>query len=106
MAHEWESPRNRIILGVMNIGPDVSEGARITSLDEYNAILDYLQAKGYNEIDTSRMYQRGKQEEFTGAAHWKARGLKVSTKVCQIHLYSFSVASQLDGLAKKRWLMT
>jgi len=76
-----QNPKNRIILGVMNIGPDVSWGARITSLDEYNKILDYMQAEGYNEIDTARTYQDGKQEEFTAEAHWKDRGLKLATKI-------------------------
>jgi aflatoxin B1 aldehyde reductase len=81
MMHETAPRKNRIILGVMNIGPDPSSGARITSLDEYNAILDYLQSQGYNEIDTAQMYLNGKQEPFTAAAHWKARGLQIATKV-------------------------
>jgi len=36
----------------MTFGPEGSEGARVTSLDEYNKCLDYLQSKGYMEIDT------------------------------------------------------
>jgi len=42
----------RVILGTMTFGPEGSEGARVTSLDEYNKCLDYLQSKGYMEIDT------------------------------------------------------
>ncbi|KAA8564883.1 hypothetical protein EYC84_010653 [Monilinia fructicola] len=50
------SPKPRIILGLMNFGPDPSTGARITSLDEYNTVLDHFQAAGYNEVDTARTY--------------------------------------------------
>jgi len=42
----------RVILGTMTFGPEGTEGARVTSLDEYNKCLDYLQSKGYMEIDT------------------------------------------------------
>ena len=71
----------RIILGLMTFGPDESAGARITSLEEYNKILDYLQSQGYNEVDTARSYIGGKQEAFTREANWKSRGLKLATKV-------------------------
>ena len=76
-----QSPKPRVILGVMTFGPDVSAGARVTSLDEYNKCLDYFQAQGYNEIDTARLYIGGKQEAFTAEAHWKERGLSLATKV-------------------------
>merc|ERR1712072_1653799 len=39
----------RVILGTMTMGPDPQSGARITSLDEYNRILDKFQASGYSE---------------------------------------------------------
>ncbi|KAH8670328.1 NADP-dependent oxidoreductase domain-containing protein [Tricladium varicosporioides] len=71
----------RVILGLMNFGPDVEWGARITSLAEFNKFLDLLQESGYNEVDTARQYQRGAQEAFTAAAKWKERGLKLATKV-------------------------
>lgn len=80
MLLSMQSAKPRIILGCMTFGPDKSAGARITSLDEYNKCLDYLQAQGYNEIDTARVYNNGKQEAFTADAHWKDRGLKVATK--------------------------
>ena len=70
----------RVILGLMTFGPDPSAGARITSLDEYNKCLDYLQSHGYNEVDTARVYIGGKQEAFTKEARWKERGLTVATK--------------------------
>ena len=71
----------RVILGLMTFGPDPSAGARITSLDEYNKCLDYLQSQGYNELDTARVYIGGKQEAFTREARWKERGLTLATKV-------------------------
>ncbi|KAI4185836.1 MAG: hypothetical protein L6R41_003883 [Letrouitia leprolyta] len=71
----------RVILGLMTFGPDESAGARITSLDEYNRCLDYLQQQGYNEVDTARVYIDGRQEAFTREAHWKERGLTLATKV-------------------------
>ena len=70
----------RVILGTMTFGPDPAAGARITSLDTYNSILDKFQAAGHNEIDTARVYIGGKQEAFTRAANWKARGLSCATK--------------------------
>ncbi|KAF2735583.1 aflatoxin B1 aldehyde reductase member 2 [Polyplosphaeria fusca] len=79
-----QNPKDRVILGLMTFastGPDETAGARITSLDEYNKHLDYLQSQGYNEIDTARMYVGGKQEAFTRDAKWKDRGLTLATKV-------------------------
>ncbi|PGH00015.1 hypothetical protein AJ80_09252 [Polytolypa hystricis UAMH7299] len=70
----------RVILGLMTFGPDVSSGARITSLDEFKKCLDYFQQKGYNEVDTARIYVDGKQEAFTAQAGWKERGLTLATK--------------------------
>ena len=75
------SGKDRVILGTMTFGPDESKGARITSLDEYNRCLDYLQQQGYNELDTARMYISGAQEAFTRDAKWKSRGLTLATKV-------------------------
>ncbi|KAL2852544.1 NADP-dependent oxidoreductase domain-containing protein [Aspergillus pseudoustus] len=70
----------RAILGLMTFGPDATTGARITSLDEFNEILDSFQSQGYNEIDTARVYMAGKQESFTAQAGWKERGLTIATK--------------------------
>lgn len=70
----------RVVLGCMTFGPDTDSGARVTSLDDYNSCLDYLQSQGYNEIDTARAYVGGKQEGWTKEAHWKDRGLTLATK--------------------------
>lgn len=76
-----KSPTNRVILGLMTFGPDESAGARITDLGEYEKILDVFQSRGYNEIDTARVYVDGKQEAFTREAKWKDRGLTLATKI-------------------------
>ncbi|KAK1061162.1 hypothetical protein LTR74_011283 [Friedmanniomyces endolithicus] len=70
----------RVILGTMTFGPDPAAGARITSLDTYNSILDKFQQQGHSEIDTARVYIGGKQEAFTRDAKWQERGLSVATK--------------------------
>lgn len=64
----------------MTFGKDESSGARITSMDEYNKMLDNLQAAGYNEVDTARTYVGGTQEAWTREAKWKERGLTLATK--------------------------
>ncbi|KAL2758278.1 hypothetical protein ACRALDRAFT_1061486 [Sodiomyces alcalophilus JCM 7366] len=76
-----QNPRDRIILGLMTFGPDENQGARITDLDTFNKALDVFQARGYNEVDTARMYVGKKQEAFTRQAKWKERGLTLATKV-------------------------
>jgi aflatoxin B1 aldehyde reductase len=53
----------------------------MTSLSDLNKHLDYFQSKGYNEVDTARMYVGGKQEAYTRDAKWKDRGLTLATKV-------------------------
>ncbi|OAL33597.1 hypothetical protein AYO20_07104 [Fonsecaea nubica] len=76
------SDKPRIILGLMTFGPPGTEskGGRVTSLEEYNKNLDYLQSQGYNEVDTARSYIGGRQEAFTKEARWKDRGLTLATK--------------------------
>ncbi|KAI0110639.1 aflatoxin B1 aldehyde reductase member 2 [Hypoxylon sp. NC0597] len=76
-----EQGKPRIILGLMVIGPEGSPGARMTSLDDFKQALDIFQERGYNELDTARLYIGGQQESFTNQAGWKKRGLSVSTKL-------------------------
>ncbi|KAI4591682.1 hypothetical protein KJ359_012707 [Pestalotiopsis sp. 9143b] len=71
----------RVILGLMTFGPSEKDGARITDLSVYNSVLDRFQSRGYNEVDTARVYIAGQQEAFTREAKWKERGLKLATKV-------------------------
>ncbi|KAF9886324.1 hypothetical protein FE257_011583 [Aspergillus nanangensis] len=75
-----QNPLPRAILGLMTFGPDESQGARITSLDEFNRCLDYFQQQGFQEIDTARIYIGGQQEAFTAQAKWRERGLTLATK--------------------------
>ncbi|KAM6483371.1 Aldo/keto reductase [Trichoderma sp. SZMC 28011] len=76
-----QASKPRVILGLMTFGPNENDGARITDLDTYNKALDVLQARGYNEVDTARVYVGGTQEDFTRQANWKKRGLTLATKV-------------------------
>lgn len=64
----------------MTFGPDPKTGGRISSLRDYNSCLDYFQQKGYNELDTARVYIGGKQEAFTAEAHVQERGFTLATK--------------------------
>lgn len=76
------SNKPRIILGCMTFGPPGTEdkGARVTSMDEYNACLNHLQTNGYNELDTARAYIAGGQEKFTAEAHYYDKGFTIATK--------------------------
>jgi aflatoxin B1 aldehyde reductase len=71
----------RVILGLMTFGPDESTGGRITDVGEFAKVLDSFQSRGYNEVDTAKLYIGGKQETFTREAGWKDRGLTLATKV-------------------------
>jgi aflatoxin B1 aldehyde reductase len=64
---------------------DEAWGAKTTSLDEFGRFLDHFHEAGYNEVDTSRVYQNGEQESFTAAVGWKKRGLELATKVRRSH---------------------
>lgn len=64
--------------------PDAEGGARITSKEDYKDMLDYMQGRGYFEVDTARSYVNGKQEAFTASIGWKDRGLTLATK-CYPH---------------------
>ena len=76
-----QSPKPRVILGLMTFGPDESAGARITDVGEFGKVLDLFQSRGYNEVDTARVYIGGKQEAFTREAGWKDRGLTLASKI-------------------------
>lgn len=76
-----QSPKHRVILGLMTFGPDPEAGARVTDISEFNKALDLLQSRGYNEVDTARVYVGGKQEAFVREAKWQERGLTLATKV-------------------------
>lgn len=77
----FSSGKPRVILGLMTFGPSTEAGARVTDLETFNKALDTFQAKGYNEVDTARVYVDGAQEAFSKDAKWKERGLTLATKV-------------------------
>ncbi|KAF5723661.1 oxidoreductase [Fusarium mundagurra] len=72
----------RVSLGLLTFGPEGSEtyGSRIISLDTFNQCLDYLQSRGYNEVDTARTYVGGQQEGWTKRTNWRERNLTLATK--------------------------
>ncbi|KAI0153160.1 aflatoxin B1 aldehyde reductase member 2 [Xylariaceae sp. FL1272] len=74
------APKDRVILGLMTFGQDVKKGARITELDDFKRTFDRFQERGYNEIDTARVYIGCQQEAFTREAGWKDRGFTIATK--------------------------
>jgi len=74
-------PTNRVILGLMTFGPSEADGARVTDINEFNKVLDIFQSRGYNEVDTARVYIGKQQEAFTREARWKERGLTLATKI-------------------------
>jgi aflatoxin B1 aldehyde reductase len=75
------APTDRVILGLMTFGPNAADGARITDPAEYGKVLDLFQSRGYNEVDTARVYVGAQQEAFTREAGWKDRGLTLATKI-------------------------
>ncbi|KAF4339936.1 oxidoreductase [Fusarium beomiforme] len=72
----------RVVLGLLTFGPEGSEnyGSRITSLNTFNQCLNYLQSRGYNEVDTARTYVGGQQESWTRRTNWRERNLTLATK--------------------------
>ncbi|KAK5659886.1 hypothetical protein OQA88_13349 [Cercophora sp. LCS_1] len=76
-----QSPTPRVILGLMTFGPDAATGARVTAAPDFSKVLDVFQSRGYNEVDTARVYVGGKQEAWTREAGWKDRGLTLATKI-------------------------
>lgn len=76
-----QTPTHRAILGLMTFGPNEADGGRITDVNDFNKVLDLFQSRGYNEVDTARVYVGRQQEAFTREARWKERGLTLATKV-------------------------
>lgn len=74
-------PKSRVILGLMTFGPKEELGARITDVGTLKEAFDVFQKRGYNEIDTARVYIGCEQEAFTREAGWNDRGLTLATKV-------------------------
>lgn len=58
-----------------------TSGARVYDTKGVEAILDVFQKHGHTEIDTARVYTGGTSEEYLGKIDWRARGLKLETKL-------------------------
>ncbi|KAL4755579.1 Aldo/keto reductase [Aspergillus foveolatus] len=78
------SSRKRVILGLMTVGPDATYSARVTTLREVTACLDLFQEKGYHEVDTACLYDKGRQEDFTHQAGWKEREAKLDESLREL----------------------
>lgn len=89
------APKSRLILGLMTFYKTPTTSGRITDLDTFNKALDLLQARGYNEIDTARMYGEGTQEGFTGQTNWKKNGFTLATKVMYPREYGDNAADKV-----------
>ncbi|KAF8504141.1 Aldo/keto reductase [Hysterangium stoloniferum] len=62
-------------MGAMTFGREGQAGARVTTLDGVNAILDVFQKHGHAEVDSARVYTGGTSEEYLGEVNWQKRGL-------------------------------
>ncbi len=80
-----QSPKPRVILGLMTFNASEAAGARVTDIGEFGRALDLFQSRGYHEVDTARIYGDGTQEAFTREAKWRERGLTLATKVKYPH---------------------
>ena len=81
MPATTETPKDRIILGLMTVGPRVEDGARITDMATFQKAMDLFQGRGYNEVDSARSYVASQQEAYMRKAGWKERGLTMATKL-------------------------
>lgn len=58
-----------------------SEGVRVSTHADAEALLDVFQKHGHVEVDTARTYGNGSCEEFLGAIGWQDRSLQMATKL-------------------------
>ncbi|KAJ3810062.1 Aldo/keto reductase [Lentinula aff. lateritia] len=70
-----------IVMGAMTFGKEGTNGARVHNVKDVEAILDEFLKHGHTEIDTARVYCAGTSEEILGQIDWKAKGLKLETKL-------------------------
>ncbi|KAJ3907283.1 Aldo/keto reductase [Lentinula edodes] len=69
----------------MTFGKEGTNGARVHNVKDVEAILDEFLKHGHTEIDTARVYCAGTSEEILGQIDWKAKGLKLETKLVARH---------------------
>lgn len=81
MSRPEQKSALNIVMGCMTFGAEGTEGARVHSVKDVEAILDVFQAHGHYELDTARVYAAGTSEELLGSLGWKERGLVMDTKL-------------------------
>jgi aflatoxin B1 aldehyde reductase len=97
-----QAPTDRVILGLMTFGPSKEDGARITNPKTFGQVLDLFQSRGYNEVDTARVYIAHQQEAFTRDAGWKNRGLTLATKIRRVRSPAAAVPSRASSAFRRK----
>ncbi|KAJ4496611.1 NADP-dependent oxidoreductase domain-containing protein [Lentinula lateritia] len=89
-----------IVMGAMTFGKEGTNGARVHDVKDVEAILDEFSKRGHTEIDTARVYCAGTSEEILGQIDWKAKGLKLETKLVARHteFAQFSLSPPLQHI--------
>ncbi|KAK7464114.1 hypothetical protein VKT23_006278 [Stygiomarasmius scandens] len=88
MANTEEKSAVKVVLGAMTFGFEGKPGVRVHDVKQVEQIIDVFRAHGHEEIDNSRYYGAGTSEEIIGQIDWKAKGLKLSTKLPAFHMKS------------------
>ncbi|KIK54557.1 hypothetical protein GYMLUDRAFT_1022648 [Collybiopsis luxurians FD-317 M1] len=70
-----------VVMGAMTFGREGTFQARVHDVKDVEAILDVFVSHGHTEVDTSRFYGEGTSEEMLGMIDWRAKGLKLETKL-------------------------
>lgn len=71
----------KVVFGTQTFGVEGKEGVRTSDSEEGRAILQLLKKRGYEELDSSRVYGDGTAEEMLGALQWQDEGFIVGTKL-------------------------
>ncbi|THU90262.1 Aldo/keto reductase [Dendrothele bispora CBS 962.96] len=74
-----------VVLGVMNFGHEGKQGVRVHDIKEIERMIDVFRAHGHTEIDNAHFYCEGTSEKVIGQIDWRAKGLKLSTKLHNYH---------------------
>ncbi|KAF8429237.1 aflatoxin B1 aldehyde reductase member 2 [Tirmania nivea] len=73
--------KERVILGCMAFSPDLEKGGQVNTIEATRKITDCFKSRGYNEIDTARVYHDRDNEGWMRQVGWKESGFEVATKV-------------------------
>ncbi|PPQ75579.1 hypothetical protein CVT26_012682 [Gymnopilus dilepis] len=81
MAISEQKTALNVILGTGVFGEEGKQMVRVHDINEVGAILDVFKSHGHTELDTSRIYCEGTNEEYLGKLEAAAKGFKLETKV-------------------------